>query len=167
MDGDVAPLHPAKLHGHRHGGQRLALALPGNTWGLWSRAGHGLENFHRARRQGNAVGMARLHADGGNGPDGLVEVKLAPLGIEDFAGTGGGEDGKFQGQRGGGFPRPEFGHEGGEVIIGQRRMMASGEPLAGREKGFEVAAPCGGVLAIAEAPRLGCVENVLNPAPQP
>ena len=110
-----------------------------------------LQDGHRAARQRDAVGMAGLHASGWNCPDGFVQVKLAPVGIEDFAGPGGGEDGEFKRQRCRRFASPQCCHKGGKVVIGQGRMMAPGEPLAGRENGFQMTPPARRVFAGQEA----------------
>ena len=48
MDGDVAPIHAAKLHGHRHSGKRFALAVARKHMVIVREPGQALEQLNIA-----------------------------------------------------------------------------------------------------------------------
>ena len=66
-----------------------------------------------------------------------------------------------------GFPLPKLGDEGGNVLIGHRGMMAARQLRRPRQQVVQMAAPPGGVLAVAEALGLGRVQNLFNPSAHP
>jgi hypothetical protein len=63
-----------------------------------------------------------LRTAGGNGPQAGLRVDFRPSGAEHSAGTGRGQDGKYQGASGGAFALATIGRECGKLGIGQQRM---------------------------------------------
>ena len=107
MNGGVLDLHPPQHHFHRHVRQRLVARLTGKNEIARFELLKLAQNCDRARGQRNAMLPTRLHPIGRHRPDFLVEVDFGPPHSQDFAGTCGGQNAKFQRQRGEWLPAAE------------------------------------------------------------
>lgn len=116
-------LHSAKQHRHGHAGQLGALRAGEQVFA--TQLLRFLQYCHRARREWNAVFLARLHAFGWHRPNRLGQIDLAPFGGDNLAGPRGGENDKLQRQRGNRLAPLQLLHECGDRIIGHRLVMAA------------------------------------------
>ncbi len=108
-----------------------------------------------------------LHAGRRDDPQRLVHIDLGPLPADDLASACGGENGKFQRQRGNRFTVPQLPDKFGDALIGQSLVMAARQPRPGRQDLCDMSAPACRVFAVTVAPRLGGIENGFDPPAHP
>ena len=92
--------------------------------------------------------------------------RFRAIASQDFTGTRGGQDAKFQRQRAS-ASLPQLGNEGSNILIRHRGMMAARQLRRSWQQVVQMAAPSGGVLAITEAFGLGRVQDLFDPSAHP
>src|SRR5262249_43361523 len=91
---------------------------------------HRVHDLERTLGQRHAMLSPGLHPRSRHRPQGTVNVELLPTCSEDFTGSRGGEDRKFQSAGCRRLTSPQLGHEGRQISVVHRRMMTPREPLA-------------------------------------
>jgi hypothetical protein len=164
VDRDVGQLHSAEHHGHHHAGDRLVRLHAGEYEIAEPNLGKLAKDGDGAGTEGNAMLSSRLHPHSGNGPDGLVEIKLFPFRIEDFTGAGRRKDREFERHRAERLNLPDFRNEGRNVFERHRRVVATRKLRPLGQNMIEMAAPARRVLTAPPAAHLGVVQHAFDPA---